>query len=123
MHARCNFELNIQIRIHNPILVVIVTLVKKSPEFCSLLRYNIDVFRQSFIEIEFVLSNQMWSFLLNLRVAHNMLASGILPNQYQRLCARAKFGKLSKTSFDRLTDSYVKGVERLTRESEKRIIT
>lgn len=58
-------------------------------------------------------------FLVNLRVVHSVLTSGILPNQYNRLCDGANFGKLSETVFDRFSDSYGKIVEKLARESEK----
>ncbi|CAH1238875.1 Hypp5655 [Branchiostoma lanceolatum] len=34
-------------------------------------------------------------FLVNLRIAHGYLSSGILPNQYQRICKAAGIGKLS----------------------------
>lgn len=57
-------------------------------------------------------------FLANLRIAHGMVASGILPNQYQRFCDGGKFGKLSESSLDKLCDSYSKVVDRLARESE-----
>lgn len=62
------------------------------------------------------------SFLANLRIAHGILSSGILPNQYHRVCEGAKFGKLSETSFEKISESYVTVVDHLARASEEHAI-
>jgi hypothetical protein len=61
-------------------------------------------------------------FLGNVRVAHGYLTSGILPNQYEKLCTAAQLGVMGDTYLNALVDvkhdtSYHQVVANLTKES------
>lgn len=56
-------------------------------------------------------------FLGNLRMAHGFYVSGILPNQYQRLCQAANIGTIGETTFSSIFQNYSPVVSDLVKDS------